>query len=517
MLRWPVSLWVLILVGLCAPGWALQTFSQRILLPDGTPAAGAAITVRLLRAEKRIFEELRAVTDARGIFTASGTVETDGITNLRAGYLLVDAPGCVLTVAELPVLRAGASPGTLRLSPDCPYTCKVVNEAGDPMAGALISVIQLGGTDSWGTTKALLNAPNMALATPALTAKTGKDGAFSLRGATMVDDEHLGTAGKGSFTPGKLVAFVETPTGLLAGETDMIFRPACIPAGNPPKAVVVAPTLVVRGTVINSDTNTAVVNAEVTFAGESIAAGVLPAAKTDARGTFEYFGIPRMSYIYAVADHPSTTSGWTPVTQRLKAADKALLTRQVIIKLKSLVNVSGTLADAATGQPPITPAVLTAVGDDGVRLGSVTIGRDSTSASVPAGRLAMKMAVGRNRLELTAPGYTLAEESTELYVAPDGLRNLTLKAVRVKGFLVKFTTDHPDGFFGARLQVRTATGQVLTAGGAMAIRPDGWWFAPVGDLGDTVEMHVLRAGQEVLPWTTLSADPAKPPATIAVK
>jgi hypothetical protein len=118
---------------------------------------------------------------------------------------------------------------------------------------------------------------------------------------------------------------------------------------------------------------------------------------------------------------------------------------------------------------------------------------------------------------LQVPGYALLEESAEIYVAPDGIKSLTLKAARVRGFLVRFTTDHPDGFFGTKLQVRTANGTVLTAGGAMGIRADGWWFAPAGDLGDTVEMHILRGAQEVLPWVTLSADPTKAIMTLEVK
>lgn len=516
MSRWVVSLYLIILAGIL-PGWAAYTISQRVLLPNGQPAAGAAVTVRLARPESRRFEELRAVTDARGAYAVSGQVDPAGVANLTAGYALIDAPGCVLTVTELPLLRAGAAPATLRLDEDCPYAGRVVDEAGTPMAGATLSVIQLGGTDSWGSIRALLNAPLMNLATPIMTAKTDAAGAFILRGATLVDDDHAGTAGDGALTPGKLVAFVQTAAGLLAGETDIIFKPANVPQGNPPRPLVVAPTLTVRGTVINAQSNNAVGNAEITFAGESAAASVLPAARTDARGTFEYYGVPRMSNIYAIADHQNTSTGWAVVTQRLRnAADRAQLLRQVTIKLRPLANTNITIVDGA-GQPLAVPGSLMAIADEGARVGSVLVGRDTATGALAEGRVTMRMAVGRNRLELQAPGYTLLEESAELYVPGDGVKALALKAARDKGFLVRFTTNHPDGFFGTKLQVRTANGAVLTAGGAMGIRADGWWFAPAGDLGDTVELHVLRGGMEVLPWVTLSADPAKAVVMLAVK
>lgn len=517
MSRWHLGLCALILAGLSLPGWALYSISERLLLPDGTPAAGAAVTLRLARGEKRKFEEIRLKADARGVFATSAAVDTTGIADLRAGYLLVDVPGCVLTVAELPVLRAGAAPETLQLNPDCPYACKVVDETGAPLVGATVSILQLGGTDSWGPRKALLNAPVMSLETPALAAKTDANGAFILRGATLVDDDHAGTANGGAYTPAKLAAFAMTPAGLLAGETDIIFHPANVPAGNPPKAVVVAPTLTVRGTVINAQTNTAVANAEITFAGDSVLASVLPPARSDARGMFEYQGLPRVSFIYAIAGHPATATGYAAVTQRLRNSEKNQLTRQITIRLKPLAPVTLLIVDAATNQQLAVPGLLNAIADDGVRAGSVIVGRDSTTGAATNGRVNMKMATERNRLELLAPGYHLAEESATLFVPPDGVKNITLKAIRDKGYLVQFATANPDGFFGTKLQVRTANGQVLTAGGALGIRPDGWWFAPAADLGDSVELRVLRGAQEVLPWTPLSPDPNKPPVTLTVK
>jgi len=242
---------------------------------------------------------------------------------------------------------------------------------------------------------------------------------------------------------------------------------------------------------------------------------VLPPATTDARGGFEYVGVPRLANIYALAAHPATSGGWAVVTGRLRsAAERAQLVRQVVIKVKPLAPVTAVLVDAATGHPLPVPATLIAVADEGVRVGGDLVGRDTARGAVVNGAVAMQMAAGRNRLELAAPGYALAEESAELFVAPAGVRNLTCKAVRQRGFLVTFTTRHPDGFFGTKLQVRTADGQVRTAGGVLAIRPDGWWFAPVGDLGETVEMRVLRDGRDILPWTRISADPGPPPAAM---
>jgi hypothetical protein len=139
----------------------------------------------------------------------------------------------------------------------------------------------------------------------------------------------------------------------------------------------------------------------------------------------------------------------------------------------------------------------------------------TAGAADAAGRFALPMATGDNTLAVIAPGYHLVSDS-HLYVAGNGQAGVAVTVARTPGYLVRFTTRHPDGFFGATVQVRTAAGRILTARASLGIRSDGWWFAPVGDLGDRIELRVLRDGDEVVPWTALSSDPAQRPAAIEI-
>lgn len=219
MARWRwVCVWLL-----GALGMALQAepvvLTRTVLTPKEQPAVGAKVTIYHFVTNNK-FEIKHLTTNAQGVFSI--TLEDPppprrtglpgpAIEDIGSGHLVIDMPGCALyfqrfllagekAADRMPMSMiymhnpGGVAPGvvnkpiiegngtTIILLPNYVQRGKVVDAQNHPVVHAKVVVRSL--KNGMSGSNIYINMPGFAVYTPALTAVTGADGTFTLRGVT---------------------------------------------------------------------------------------------------------------------------------------------------------------------------------------------------------------------------------------------------------------------------------------------------------------------------------------------
>ncbi|HOF86816.1 MAG TPA: hypothetical protein PLZ36_01760 [Armatimonadota bacterium] len=489
------------------------TITRVMRKPDGAPAAGAVVIVRTLTAAGALKEERRVIADARGAIAVEMAEETPPLAGFRAGYLLIAVPGCALTLAELSP-AGDAPPGrpdTLRLFPAYRLPGTVQTAAGTPVAGAAVTVHVLGPNASLGFQTCPVNAPAARLSTPALTAASGPDGAFTLPGVVIARPEGYRRDG-GEAIPISVSARAAGADGVLAGEARLTFHPGPLRPGDRvgENRIVAQPAMALRGTVLHAVTGLPVAGAAVRLTAPLDSIETRPPVVTKADGTFDCPDVPADVRIFAVATHPQLASAWRRLTE---PADDGAPRRcaQTTLLLRPLAQVRGALLDPVTRRAPAAPITVIATADEGYHDGIVSVGRASVAVRTGAdGAFAFTTAIGGTTLTAIGPGYRSAAGLLAVGVPLNGLEGVSIPLAREQGLLCRLDAET---LAGLTVEVRLP-GADRTLGGVPGVKADGWWFYPLAD--GAVEVRVLRYGMPVTPWQALAVEEADWPVILAV-
>jgi hypothetical protein len=369
--------------------------------------------------------------------------------------------------------------------------------------------LALGTGDSRTFPKCWVNATSMRLSTPELTALSGADGRFSLRGVVV----SRGGQSSGEPIPVSVLGQMAGADGPLAGEARFTLHPGPLQPGEhaSDNLLTLAPTLTLCGRVVHAVTGLAVEGATVQLAAVLDAVTIRPPIVTKADGAFEFADVPADPRLFAVVSHLQLASGWLRLTDGDARTGATRLLPVPTLALRPLVTVSGRLRDPITDEAPAAPLTVVATYDEGFNDGFVQVGRASMAVKTDAnGGFSLTTAIGANVFSANGPGYREAK-LLAVGVPAGGLEGVSIPLARQRGILC---TLHADDLTGLTIQVRKPGSDVPRS--APLIKPDGWWFCPLPDDWAGLELRLLRNGTEVLPWTAVPLDPAQWPVTMTV-
>lgn len=466
------------------------TMTQGIVLPDGKPAAGAQVTVRIVNPDGSLREDTRTEADEKGVFSVEVEPPAEAGPPCRTGYLLVRAPSCALCLAPLPPSERGFSM-PVNLRPAFTVTGTVVDQDKAPFGGARVAVISLHSASS-GLGSLFVNAPLRGITTPELTTVTAEDGTFSLPGVTGPQAS--------TFT-----AYLDAETDdLIATETYMNLLPQTQPA-----RLGLRRGITVSGHVLHGVTGQPLKGARVSLlGGPGHGVGARPPVVTDEQGAFCHTKIPRLFKLFVTVEADDLVNDWAEMSGEEDSED-------VIIKLRPWATVSGKIVDPDTGAAPIVRcSEVTAL----YRQGSTqdrepTMHPGMTKVRPPAadGTFTFRTAAGPNRIWASGAAFKSAEPIS-IEVPPEGLTDLMLPVHRQTCFAVRFESDSPDGLKEINLDVKESEDKWHTEG-----RIDPEWSRRTANWGDKMVIRIRRAGEVVLPWTEIVADPNNWPLVLKLK
>lgn len=475
---------------------------RTVLLPDGQPAAGLKVIIRTFGPGGIGVTDYEATTDEQGRFAREVPVEVvkfDPMNQWRDGYVLIAAPGCALALAVLdPSARLtgwhGPSPTTeLKLKPAFAVAGQVLGPDKTPVAGATVTIHHLGG--GLGQPLWHLNSPEKQVTTPQASATTGGDGRFVLPGLWAEKDDLLS-------------GYCEARAPGLKTVDQPYFN--CNPRFVQPLNLTLAPTFTVRARVLDP-AGKPVAGATVTPYGEPWAAIKRAGVQTTgADGTCAWADQPRFRELCLQALHPDFAMGEAPVS--LKEAEAF-----AEVYLRALAPLAGRIVEAETGQAPaVLPAYVSAQ-YQGPRSTSYEM-NSIPGASVrgpvqPDGTFTLRTAVGSNRVRIEN---SLYEEPRyfSVDVPAAGLTAAEIRVTKRLVFFVQFTADDPAKLAGLNLRFRqTPEGQPTNPAPGII---NGRWVWTTKAWGDKVEIEVTQKGQVVVPWTTVTADPANWPQLVNI-
>jgi 5-hydroxyisourate hydrolase-like protein (transthyretin family) len=175
---------------LMASACSAAIVSRTVVLPDGTPAIDAKVTVRLLDDAGRLAREVTGATDENGRFDfpVEPVIRPDlPDAWFRAGYVIIDMPGYALTLTLLD-WRTAPRPDpptteTLKLQRVAEMPGSVLGMDLKPCADVPVAVSRAVGREAHLTWP--LNDPARGVSTPQLAVRSGADGKFALRGIAV--------------------------------------------------------------------------------------------------------------------------------------------------------------------------------------------------------------------------------------------------------------------------------------------------------------------------------------------
>ena len=146
--------------------------------------------------------------------------------------------------------------------------------------------------------------------------------------------------------------------------------------------------------------------------------------------------------------------------------------------------------------------------------------RCSDLVDLPAdGKFSRKIGVGSYVVEIYGPNMPSSvwkaayDHRSNLDVPEAGLTDFIFKVRKQTGFLVRFETNNPQGIKGNyTIQLREPGGKDRLLG-----LPDEWFY-PAGAWGEKREIRVIgrHNKEEIVPWTTITADPKNWPLVIRI-
>jgi len=529
--------------------WAEQvTLMRTVQLPDGHPAVGAVVLVRQYDIASNTVKETRLTTDTQGQFSiALDMVETPRNfppIDERDGHFLIDMPGYALH-CELYNLKRERAPGTpagirrpgtnppvlhapvggtdskiVHLAESFEITGTVTDSDNTPASGALVYVIGLQ-NGSFGPVIPL-NVPGVKVTTPVLTAKTGADGSYHLRGLTAsfyTGGATMGMPGvPGGPVPATLAAQSADGTRLGDNDNAIFIRPAMMRADMATRNNLrLSPTISLEGRVTNGATGAPVAGAQVVLRGKpSAALDVIPPTTTDRNGKYRFNAIPStVRKLFTLCSVNGMSDGWarayesrTPIVKPLTGIDMTVC---------PWVDVKGTMIDETTKQTPLTPISITAIYDEGAGDDEFpTLGRQATGCKVNAdGTFTLHIPTGSATLRISGAGYGGTDYVTAKLTdnAP-----LELKVKRLPGIVVRFVSTRQIDWSTCMLQTRNDDGKGVMQGGQTDFQRYGLvhfnpnWGAKLENL----QVRIMQRTTEVLPWTPVVADPNKWPCEIQI-
>ncbi len=542
-LKLAVWFWVMALA-LAAQAEDTLTIQRKIVLPDGTPAAGATVTIRTYGGEGVLLQELVTQTGADGLLNATvkyifpmgpmGPVGND-VTN---GYLMVDMPHCALAIGRLVGGKktGGTSPskvvmpyGTgaqaplggfigggggggggplvpMKLLADYQQSGIVLNKATNaPVPGAQVAVVSFNPAFEMN-----LGWPKVSTAVMRTTA--GDDGVFTLRGVSI---EQPGGAYLYNAASAFLVARQTIDDKVLVGELRRFaFSPTAKPA---PQQVLLAPTTALEGLVVDAQTRAPLAGATVRLrASNSLWTDTLPTQVTGTDGRYRFPAITPATSLYVLATASNYTPGLAQVgrvggtTYKPEPLPDIVTARAISLRPMG-PPVTLKVVDAVTGHPPLPSlrvgiALCEAVRDD--YLGAIG-GSWLYTYTDANGVATTAMPLGMNAASVDGPGYSGRVTVTSPANAP-----VTVPIPRRTGLLIHFTTTNPHGLHGIVPRLRGGDGAIINAA-TSPIDANGFkffelWRPPPGPY----QLSVSRDKQDVVPWTEVQ--PATWPTEVVV-
>jgi len=532
---------------------ATAVMTRKILLPDGKPAAGVKVIFRTIsRSQERLLQEAEVTTDADGVAAKEMTYEklTVPMPTPQYGYLIVDAPGYALAFGQFQIAQTDESqPATvyfpLTLTPAYEEMGTVVDAASNaPIAGATVSVMAFGSNPLNG--RMLINVPNAGMQTPAMTAVSGIDGTFHLRGVTTefapksfrfngkVDEAKIGrlnemaqrrgfrdnrTTAKASAS---LTASAKVGGKVYSGGLASYTFGSTLP--NPPKLVLaLSPAVAVSGHVVHALTRKPLSGVTVTLYGDpSTAVKSLSTATTDATGTYTFPTVPGVRQLFAVATCPDFGDGYIRIYPHTEmgSAEKPLSEDATAadIALRPMTTISGKIVDEVTGKSPVTEMHISAIYSEGYDDGSIAVGRRGANTTAALdGTFTLRIPVGISTAYVTGTGY---RTHFALDVTPGNFPCREYKVQHEQGIFIKFNTADPQKLQRVGIQVRKAPdAPPVNTGGN--IDKQGYWYMYPNFLGNDpiteVEIRLINSNnEEVLPWTKITRDPKVWPLVITI-
>ena len=377
-------------LGSVAIGWAeTMKFGWKVLLPDGTPAVGAKVFVRVAKVHHQEMSDSLVVTDADGVFAAEVDLDPQPTAAGRQDYafVVIDMPEHALVAAPAPT---GESPGITEtvLSPAFEITGRLTGSDGEPVADGEVSVMRVRPSDEdWKTASRPLNLSTWRATYPPLVARTDGDGRFRLRG--VVTAEGPATAAIRASVDGRYSASPRSPNPTVE---------IIVGLDTPPLKLSVRTPISVSGMVLHSATGAPVAGASVrpiAYPYRSVSS--IQPAVTDGEGRFTITSIQPVENLYVEATHAELARAWQklPVTRSSEGVE---------LKLRPWARLTGRLVDQDTGQPLAVEGVwISVVWDAGQLSGGnahdarVEPGIEKTQTDAE-GRFTVKTAVGKTKI-----------------------------------------------------------------------------------------------------------------------
>lgn len=476
---------------------------QLLRRPDRTPVVGAKVLFRQFRADGHLESEVELTSDAHGAVRAELNPTVAASRFEALGYFLVDVPGCALAVSQV----RHSDRTTLDLKAAGDTTGQVVGPDGDPVRGAVVTCVSLAESQSR-PHGAWLNAPELGVRTPALTATTDADGRFRLRCARVY-------SWGGSPALGLLTARAETGGRVLLGSHPDYWlldanerQPEWMQVADRTLKVGLAGRL--RGRVLDRLTQAPLAGAKLTLVGDAgYLLTSLPAATSGADGRFAFDEVPPSPRCWCQAD----LAGYGRLTYAVRAAVDAQPTEWPFL-LRPHARLTGRVVDALTGAPLATQAKVYACYEEGTPYGPGYIGHaSSVTTCQPDGTYVLDTPIGPQGFSVFARGYANVY-NRRLEVTPTGLTGIDARLARTPCFLVRLTRPDGTGLTHYSVQLRQANGEVISAGG---FNEDPVWFWSVKRWGLKCEVRVTLDRDEVLPWTEITANPEHWPLELKVR
>lgn len=534
----PIRSHLLLLFGVFVvmTAFAEDTFivSRKVLMPDGTPAVGAAVTIRTYGDDEKLLQEMTTNTDNTGMVNA--TVKYNYPTEkssetISNGYMIVDMPNCALSFAKLigknpdvqiipsfkgsiddtilkskyPVKSFSDSmkDTTLKLKTDYQQKGIVLNKENQPVADAQVTVIGF-----VQTIKVNFGAP--VISTPSMITTTAKDGTFVLRGVTAEPLSRLGMPYMSDTAPCFIVASAKVDGKVMVGENSSFVFSSRLREKN--QEILLDYTTSLTGKVINSISGKPLTGVNVHVkAVESLWSYILPICTTNEQGDYTYPVITQSSDMYVLTSTSGFADGFICVgsvggSYRGKLQplpDKVIASNVKMRPMGPLTSLK--VVDAVTGKPPVVKLSLMVNLCQGIydrKIGLIGVSKISSLVQ-PDGTVASVMPLGSNEVSFYGPGY---RSNAMVEVPAKDIIPVSVK--RRNGILIQFNSNRPKEFPDFYPKIIDGNGKENPTSLYMdTVAPDGTWFYELrGELAGPYHLKVMKGNQELVPLTEVKPE-----------
>lgn len=476
--------------------------SQKIVLEDGSPVAKAEVLVRSIDERTGLANGEQVVTtDGEGIFSAQLDVP-DGTRSF--GYVLVKAPGKAIFYEPFYTSNGSAplSDPVLKLTSSAQISGSIRNAAGAGVAGAVVEIRSF--TDDPQEKYLYFNSQKTGLQTPWLRTVTDQSGNYSLRPVVFKETP----SAQGTYV---VLARADIGGVLFTGRGDV----SSYKLLNRPETqydLALQATTTLRGRVENLVTHAPIAGATVELKG--FMANDVPMVQTNAAGQWELKGAPPTAPLFVLVSAPNYGDNYLQLTAD---SDHRLLGPAIdpivgpTIALPPLIEVSGVIRDATSGQSATVPLFLRTWTSGGYNDGNFSVSTRDQAGKVDAtGRFAIRVPAGKTRFKVEGVGY---QSDLTLDVPAQGLSDQKWAVQRADGVLLQICTKNPQGIAKLALLVRQGG-----MAGEVFFHPS-YHFLSADKLKRGVEIRAVRHVEgtdkevEVLPWTKIDPSETRWPLT----